>query len=309
MVDSAVVRDQLEHALTGADFPGLGPPRHHGACDVFDLGEYHLLITSDRVCRGDVTLGTVPFKGEVTTRVSIWWLDVTGDLLPSPVEHLIDPQALLVRPMQALPMRLAVHGLLSGRLWRAYDAGLRRVDGVELADGMTRDHPLDAAIVLPIPADGDPSSVEPLALDALLAGGSIDEAKYVAARDLALKVFERGLELASARGVMLVDTVYQFGTTGDGVLTAIDLVHAPTVTTYRRKDESHTDTVRLSEHEILEAWADGAGDMTSMPTELRLRLADAYLRLGEFFIADFEPHSGPVTNRLTLSLSVAGLMA
>ncbi len=309
MVDPAAARDQLDHALTGADFPGLGPAQPRGACDLFDLGEYHLLINSDRVCRGDATLGTVPFKGEVSLRIATWWIDVIGDLLPSPIEHIIDPQALLIRPVEALPVRLAVHGFLSGRLWRAYEAGLRQYDGVDLADGLVRDQRLAAPLALALPADGDLASVEPVEIEKLYSGGAIDQETFAGAKNLALRVYARGQELADARGVILVDTVYRFGPVAGGSLAAVDLVHAPSVTTYRSKDSPHDVAAHLSEHEIIDAWPEARDDADALPTELRLRLAEAYVRLGECFIADFEPYLGPVANRLALSLSVVGLMA
>ena len=114
-----IIAEQLGCALAGSELPGLGPPERRGLSDIYTLDDYSLVVATDRAANAG--LATIPFKGEVVTRMATWWLDVTGDLAPSAVERVVDPQALLVRRCQPLPIGFAAYARLS---WRV-GAGVR----------------------------------------------------------------------------------------------------------------------------------------------------------------------------------------
>jgi len=291
--DSETLRAQLDHTLAASDLPGLGLPTTDGSRDSYDFDDFLLLVMTDRLDAGARSRGTVPFKGEVTTRMATWWLDVTGDLAPSPVERILDAQALLVRRVEPLGCRIGAWVRLSGTLWHAYELGLRTVAGITLPEGLSRDAPFDAPLVSAVDDKGAPVTT--------------DVRRFDEARELATRLFERGRDLAAERGVALIDTIYTLGELASGELGNLDLLHAPHVTTYWRNDAS------LHETDIVASWrqrVDGAINLEGeLPSVVLVELARAYLELGECFIADFAPTTGRAINRLSYSLSAAGLLA
>ncbi|MFC1611540.1 phosphoribosylaminoimidazolesuccinocarboxamide synthase [Myxococcota bacterium] len=219
-VTQETLRQQLEHTLAGTDLPGLGAPERCGSHDIYDLGDYALLVVTDRVCQGTRTLGTAPFKGEAVTRLATWWLNETADLAESPIEKIVDPQALLVRKIEPLGCLFSAHAFLSGDLWAAYQTGFRCESA--LTDGMTRDQPLTQPVATPLTRVGGLSTHRAVVNETGMAAPLLGRACK-----LALRLFERACQLGQQRGVTLRDSLYTFGVLADGELGVVALLHAP----------------------------------------------------------------------------------
>jgi phosphoribosylaminoimidazole-succinocarboxamide synthase len=299
-----ILAEQLTCALAGSDLPGLGPAERRDIADIYALDDYTLVVATDRAGSGGARVVTIPFKGEVVTRMATFWLDVTGDLAPSTVERIVDPQALLVRRSEPLGIGFAAHAGLTGRLWQAFAAGERRFGSVHLDDRLTRGAPLPEPIFLPVLRDEHGFGSEPLTRERALEETGEDGALFDRAATLAAKLFARGQELARQRNVELIDTLYGFGLLGKCELVVDALLHSPHLSCYRAAKDGVGRN--LSECELTTTEEGAARELTP---ELRLQVARAYLDLGACFIADFEPHAGPVKNRLALSLSFVGILA
>ena len=299
-----ILVEQLTCSLSDSDLPGLGLPERCGITDIYRLEDYTLVVATDRAESSHARLGTVPFKGEVVTRMATWWLDVTSDLTPSAVERLVDPQALLIRRTQPVSIGFAAHTRLTGRLARAYADGLRQFGPVRLADGLAKGASLPETVFVPILRDrGDFGSV-PISRGEALTAAGMNEPLFDRTADLAAKLFARGQERARQRKLELVDTLYGFGLLGKNELVADVLLHSPHLSTYCAPTDGGSRD--LSESSLV---ASSSGTGGAIRDELRLEVARTYLDLGRCFVTDFEPHAGPVKNRLALSLSFVGLLA
>ena len=265
-----IIKEQLACALIGSDLPGLGVPERRGITDTYSLEDYTLLIVTDRAGNNDAVSSAIPFKGEVIARLSAWWLDQMRDLVPNTIERVVDPQALLVRRAAPVPVGFSAHARLS------------------------------ESVVAPMMSEPAGRGNAPVTRDQALEEPGMSPELFDRMSALAHKLFERGRALAAERQIELVDTCYSFGLLPGGELVVDTLLHAPHLSSYRiagpdgRSWQSPGETV---------------GAAGELPQERCLELAEAYLTLGQRLIADFEPHVGPVKNRLAYSLSFVGLLA
>lgn len=193
--------------------------------DIFDLGDELLICTTDRISAFDRILGAVPYKGEVLNRLSLYWFEETADVVPSHIVARVSSRAVLVRKCAVLPVEVVVRGYLTGSAWRDYQAG-RPVSGITLPAGMSFNERFDEPLVTPSTKEADGQHDRPVSRQELVASGVIDRRLWEQVESAALALYARGAELASERGLILVDTKYEFGT-ADGELCLIDELHTP----------------------------------------------------------------------------------
>ena len=208
----------------------LGPLYRGKVRDVIDLGERLALVATDRLSAFDHVLGLVPGRGQILNLLSAWWFEQLGDIVASQIVALPDPNVSIVDKCETLPVEVVVRGCLTGTtstsLWTRYQAGERRIYGIEFPDGMAKNDPLPGPVITPTTKVATGHD-RPLAEAEVVSQGHVDADRWDEVRTVALALFERGRHIAAAAGLVLVDTKYEFGIAPGGQLTLIDEVHTP----------------------------------------------------------------------------------
>ena len=230
MIDRELVRRQLAHTLDRTSFPGLGEPRRGKVRDVYVGGDRLILVTTDRLSAFDQVLTTLPFKGQLLNQLAAFWFEKTKDVAESHLLEVPDPNVLVARRCDPLPVEVVVRGHITGSLWRDYQAGrANQAYGLSLPPGLRKDAEFEAPIITPSTKAEGGAHDAPLSERALLGLGLVAERTWRQVRELALALFERGRSWARGRGLILVDTKYEFGLdqSRGGRVLLIDEIHTP----------------------------------------------------------------------------------
>lgn len=193
--------------------------------ELYELDEEHLLlIATDRLSAFDNVLETpIRHKGEVLNSLAAWWFQQLEDIVPNHLVSTPDPAVSVVRKLEPVLIETVVRGYMAGSMWRAYQKGQRTFWGQTLPDGLT----VNARLPFPLVTPTTKEKVDrPIEAEAIVSEGWTTEEIWVAMRDTALKLFEKGTEILAERGIVLVDTKYEFGLL-DGELVLMDEVHTP----------------------------------------------------------------------------------
>ncbi len=268
--------------------------------DIFDIGEYLLIVTTDRISAFDRVLTTIPCKGEVLNRISLFWFERTSDIISNHIEKKITSRAVLVKKCEVLPIEVVVRGYLTGSAWRDYQAG-KPISGIRLRDGLRFNEKFDTPIVTPSTKAERGVHDEPISEEELVKRGIVEIELWQEVRETALKLFERGTEIAGSHGLILVDTKYEFGLC-DGKLVLVDEMHTPDSSRYWFK-ESYRELFERGEKqkkfdkEYLRQWLIergfmGDGDIPDIPDEVKVEVAWKYIQAYEQITgAEFMPES------------------
>jgi phosphoribosylaminoimidazole-succinocarboxamide synthase len=236
MVNVDVIREQLGKTLGQTHFPSLGEKYEGKVRDCYIRDGQRIIVVTDRLSAFDVVLGTIPFKGQVLNQMAAYWFEATAEIAPNHVLSVPDPQVMIARECQLLPvefvMRSYLTGVTSTSIWSHYQAGARQFCGHDLENGMRKNQVLEKAILTPSTKaekgghDRSVSRAEILELG-LLQAAEFDEAAVMCAR-----LFAFGQQEAARRGLILVDTKYEIGRRPDGTLCFIDEIHTPDSSRY-----------------------------------------------------------------------------
>jgi len=223
--------------LDQAHIPELPNPYYGKVRDCYDLPDgSRILIASDRISAFDRILATIPWKGQVLTQTARFWFDHTADLCPNHVISYPDPNVVIGQRLTILPVEIVVRGYLAGTTGTSvltlYKQGLRQMYGHTLPDGLADNQALPAPIITPTSKAFDGGHDEPLTATDIVARGLLSQTQWdeIAARSLAL--FARGQQIAATRGLILVDTKYEFGTDAAGNIILADEIHTPDSSRY-----------------------------------------------------------------------------
>ena len=218
--------------LDHARIPELGNPYFGKVRDCYDIsGNRRILIASDRISAFDRILASIPFKGQVLTQMARFWFERTADICRNHVLEYPDPNVVIARKLQILPVEIVVRGYLAGTtstsILTRYKKGDRAIYGHGFPDGL-RDHAkLPTPIITPTTKAFDGGHDAPLTADEIIAQGLLTEGQWDAVSSIALALFARGQEVAAERGLILADTKYEFGTDEDGTIVLADEIHTP----------------------------------------------------------------------------------
>lgn len=236
-MDAADLAPHAHQVLTEATLPDL-PNHYRGKVrDNYDLADgRRILITTDRISAFDRALAAIPFKGEVLTRTARFWFERTGDICANHVLAYPDPNVVVGRRLDILPVEIVVRGYLAGTtstsILTRYKAGERAMYGHTFPDGMRPNERLPQAIITPTTKAFDGGHDEPLTEAEILGKGLLTEAQWRTVSAAALALFARGQEVAAARGLILADTKYEFGLDADGAIVLADEIHTPDSSRY-----------------------------------------------------------------------------
>lgn len=199
--------------------------------DVYQFEHHLLMIASDRISAFDVVLPRpIPYKGQVLNQIAAHFLAATRSVVPNWLLAVPDPNVSYGLKCETFPVEMVVRGYLAGHAWRTYRSGLRTLCGVELPDGLAENDRLPQPIITPT-TKAHEGHDEDISREDILDKGLISATDYEQLERYALALFAKGTEMAAERGLILVDTKYEFGHL-DGTIYLIDEIHTPDSSRY-----------------------------------------------------------------------------
>ncbi|MEO8362890.1 MAG: phosphoribosylaminoimidazolesuccinocarboxamide synthase [Ilumatobacteraceae bacterium] len=190
-----------------------------------------LFVTTDRLSAFDSIVAAVPYKGQVLNELAAWWFASTSDIVANHVIEVPDPNVLIAHAATPLPVEVVVRGVMTGStstsLWHQYSRGVRSMYGYTFKDGIAKNSPLPTPIITPTTKGEAGAHDEPLSCAEVAERGLVDGQLWKRIQQIALDLFAHGQSTASAAGLLLADTKYEFGLHQDGHLMIIDEMHTP----------------------------------------------------------------------------------
>lgn len=282
---------QIPFTLREADFPALGQLYRGKVRDNYSRDERIVMITTDRLSAFDRVLTTVPFKGELLNRLTVFWFEKTRHVAQNHILDVPDPSVLVVRRLQPLAVEMVVRGYITGSLWRDYQKGKgAKAYGLELPQQLRRDQKFEAPILTPSTKEEVGKHDEPISPKELVRRGTITQKQWDEMARMSLDLFAVGQAWARQRGLILVDTKYEFGVDGQGRIWVIDEIHTPDSSRYwiaegseerfkKGEDQKMLDKEFFRQWLIRERGYQGEGPLPEIPDEVRAQLAGKYAEL------------------------------
>ena len=311
MVSDERMAEELEGTLDRTDFVDLGRAHKGKVRDSYVADGSRTIVTTDRQSAFDRILGTIPFKGQALNAIANFWFDKTSDIVPNHLLEIPDPNVVRVRECALVALEFVVRAYITGvtksSLWFNYEAGQREVAGIQLPEHLRKNERLAKPILTPTTKleehDRNISRAD------AIKEGLIEEALFDRIVGLSFELFQRGTEMAADRGLILVDTKYEFGLL-DGEVVLIDEVHTPDSSrfwyadTYDElfadgKDQRALDKEPLREW-FVERGFRGDGDPPPLPDDVRIETASRYIALTEEITQQlFEPTPATARDRVS----------
>jgi phosphoribosylaminoimidazole-succinocarboxamide synthase len=308
MVDTGSIRRALPNCLTETAFTDLGAKYEGKVRDNYTKGGRRYIVVTDRISAFDRVLGTIPFKGQVLNRLAAWWFDKTKNVVPNHKIGVPDPNVLECVECTPILVEMVVRayatGTTSTSLWTNYEQGVRNFCGHILPEGLQKHQKLPKPILTPTTKAPKGQHDVSGSREEILATGQVTAADFDEAAEFAMKLFAVGQEISHKRGLILVDTKYEFGRTSEGKLVAIDEVHTPDSSrfwkseTYEERFRAKQDPEPLDK-DFVRRWYlaqgyRGDGEAPPMPDDIRVGAAERYIAAyeqitGESFVPDTAP--------------------
>ncbi len=199
--------------------------------DVYDLGEYLMMVVTDRVSAFDVVLPEgIPYKGQILNQIAAKFLDATADILPNWKIAVPDPMVTIGHRCEPFKVEMVIRGYLTGHAWREYRDGKRSMCGVPLPEGMVENQKFPEPIITPTTKASEGHD-EDISKEEIIAAGLVGREDYEQLEKYTRALFQRGTEIAAKQGLILVDTKYEFGKK-DGKIYLMDEIHTPDSSRY-----------------------------------------------------------------------------
>jgi len=217
---------------TDYHFPGQTKVYHGKVRDVYSIGEDTLvMIATDRISAFDVILPQgIPYKGQVLNQIAAKFLDATSDIVQNWKQAVPDPMVTVGVRCEPFKVEMVIRGYLTGSAWREYKAGARTLCGIPLPEGMKENEKFPSPIVTPT-TKAEEGHDENISKEEIIAGGLVSREDYEQLERYTQALFKRGTEMAAQKGLILVDTKYEFGKK-DGKIYLIDEIHTPDSSRY-----------------------------------------------------------------------------
>jgi phosphoribosylaminoimidazole-succinocarboxamide synthase len=316
-----VLAAQRDNVLADAAIPEL-PNHYRGKVrDNYDLPDgRRIIIATDRLSAFDRILTAIPCKGQVLTQIARFWFDETRDICPNHVIDYPDPNVLVCRRLDILPVEVVVRDYLTGTtgtsVWPMYKSGMREIYGIRFPEGLRENQKLPATIVTPTTKAAEGEHDEPVTPDQIVSRGLLTREQWRNVSELALALFAQGRATAAERGLILVDTKYEFGRDRDGQIILADEIHTPDssrywiVETYERRFAAGEPPETLDK-DYLRRWVTARCDpyrdpIPEIPSEVILETARIYIDAYETITGKtFEPQSAeiPILARIRANLT------
>ncbi len=288
---------------TNFKFPGLINIYHGKVRDVYNINDkYLVMVATDRISAFDVVLPKgIPYKGQVLNQVAAKFLDATADIVPNWKIASPDPMVTIGHFAEPFKVEMVIRGYLTGHAWREYRAGKRELCGIPLPDGMKEHQKFDEPIITPT-TKATEGHDEDISRENVISQGLVSGEDYSKLEDYTYKLFSKGSEIAKEKGLILVDTKYEFGKK-DGKIYLIDEIHTPDssryfyLDSYRERFDNGEQQRQLSK-EFVRQWLIDRGfqgkegqQMPEMPEEFVSEVSERYIELyekitGESFVKE-----------------------
>ena len=224
----------MKNALVKTDFnfPGQKGVYHGKVSDVYNISdELLVMVASDRISAFDVILPKgIPSKGQVLNQIAAKFLDATADIVPNWKIATPDPMVTIGVRCEPFKVEMVIRGYLTGSAWRAYKSGERCLCGIQLPEGMKENQKFPTPIITPT-TKADEGHDENISKEEIIAQGLVSKSDYEQLEKYTQALFRRGTEIAAEKGLILVDTKYEFGKK-DGKIILIDEIHTPDSSRY-----------------------------------------------------------------------------
>ncbi len=320
-MDKAALARNAHRVLREARIPELPNPYFGKVRDNYDLPDgRRIIIASDRISAFDRILAAIPFKGQVLTQTARFWFERTGDICPNHVLAYPDPNVVIGRRLDILPVEIVVRDYLAGTtgtsILTLYKKGEREMYGHRLPDGLRDNQKLPHPIITPTSKAFDGGHDEPLTPAQIVEQGLLTQDQWDTLSKYALALFARGQELAAKRGLILVDTKYEFGTDADGQIILADEIHTPDSSRYwfaesyperfeqgQRPESFDKDFVRAWVAERCDPYND---PIPEIPEAMLVETAAVYIQAFETItgqVFDIEDGDEPVLDRIRRNLA------
>lgn len=294
--------------LRNTYLPELGKPTKGKVRDIYFLHDQMALIASDRISAFDKILPeSIQDKGTILTQLSLFWFEKTRDLIPNHLVACPDPNVLLVKKCQPIMAEIIVRGFLAGSMWRDYQAGKRMKCGVPLPEGLKQNDPLPEPIVTPT-TKSDHGHDEDITAEELVAKGVMSAATWTSVKNAALKLYKRGQEILKQKGIILVDTKYEFGIAPNGEILLIDEIHTPDSSRFWFQHDYDRKEMKFPDKEFLREWLRGQGFIGNgaippLPADVVEKVRAGYRQVYETITSQkLEGFSDPIPRRLLANL-------
>ena len=302
--------------LRETNFDFLGKKKVGKVRDIYEQPDHLIFITTDRHSSFDRILAHIPWKGQVLNQISAWWFEATKDIVPNHVLAVPDPNVTVGKKMKMVPVEAVMRGYLTGvtdtSIWTRYSKGERIFGDLTLPDGLKKNTKLPQPVF--DPTTKEDTHDRAITTAQMVEEGLITKELFEKVRQTATKLFLRGQEIAAKKGLILVDTKYEFGTDESGQLVLIDEIHTPDSSRYWQT-EGYEERMEKGEEpksfdkEFLRLWfkenCDPYKDSTlpDAPSELVEELSRRYIQMYEQVTGEkFVPGEIPVIPRMERNL-------
>lgn len=302
--------------LESTNFNNLGEKYVGKVRDVYTQDDKVILISTDRYSAFDRNLALIPCKGQVLNQISKFWFEQTKDIVQNHVLDFPDPNVAVVKKCTVLPVEMIVRGYITGvtdtALWTIYQKGQRDFGDFTLPDGMKKNQKLDKPVLTP--TTKFEAHDRPLTSKGILEEKMMTPEVWQKVSDMSLQLFARGQEIALKRGLILVDTKYEFGLTPEGEVLLIDEIHTPDSSRYWQADSYQARIDQGLEpqnfdKEFLRLWFKENSDpykdevMPPAPPEMVEELSKRYIQIYEQITGiKFQVESGDISKRIENNL-------
>lgn len=321
MVDPFTLQAALPHCLMRTDFSSLGVKYEGKVRDNYSRDGRRFIVVTDRISAFDRVLGTVPFKGQVLNRLAAWWFERTSAVAPNHAVRV--PDANVLECVECTPIlvemvvRAYATGTTSTSLWTHYAGGARVFCGHRLPEGLKKHERLPEPIITPTTKAPKGEHDVSGSREEILATGQVTARDFDEAAAVAMRLFAAGQRLCAERGLILVDTKYEFGRDKSGRLLVIDEIHTPDssrfwqTATYDARFRAGQDPEPLDKDFVRRWYSEkgykGDGEPPPMPDEVRVGAAQRYIAAYEQITGEvFAPDTSPPLTRMAKNLGLSG---
>jgi len=322
MIARDTIKKQIDFTLKETNFSGLGEKYRGKVRDVYISDGKVFLISTDRQSAFDRNLAHIPFKGQVLTQTSAFWFENTKDIIPNHVISVPDPNVVACKKLKVFLVEFVIRGYITGvtstSAWTAYEKGERLFCGNVLPEGLKKNQKFEEPIITPTTKSEEHD--EKISAEEAVETGLMTQKQWDYVADKALKLFDRGTEIAAENGLILVDTKYEFGHDEEGNIFLIDEIHTPDSSRYWLEDSyeerfANDEEPENIDKEFLRLWfrehCDPYNDpeLPEAPEELVIELSSRYIKLYEMITGkEFKAEAVDPVKRIEKNLLESGYL-
>lgn len=285
---------------TSFEFPNQKSVYHGKVREVYNINDNLLvMVATDRLSAFDVIMPKgIPFKGQILNQIATKFMEMTSDIVPNWLVATPDPNVAVGHVCEPFKVEMVIRGYLAGHAAREYAAGKRVLCGVTLAEGLKENDKLTSPIITPSTKEEIGLHDVDISREDILARGIVSEEDYLVLEQYTQALYKRGSEIAAARGLILVDTKYEFGKTKEGKIVLIDEIHTPDSSRYFYADgyeerQAKGEAQKQLSKEFVRQWLIGNGfqgqegqQVPEMTNEYITSVSERYIELYEKIIGE-----------------------